>query len=95
MDALETLFHLEVEFHWRLRASDLGVYEVKSIHTSYALENGYERLIVQAGNVKAEAIETLATRNKLSEDPRDVQWARDSLLMLIPIAITRTRERSR
>ena len=45
MTPLERLFLLEVEFHRRLRTQAPGTADASSLHTSYALQSGYEPLI--------------------------------------------------
>ena len=48
MTPLERLFRLEVEFHRRLRTDAPGTVDVAGLHTSYALQSGYEPLIQSA-----------------------------------------------
>lgn len=76
MESLERLFTLEVEFHRRLRKSS-GTPDSSSLHTSYALQSGYESLIRHASGVTIEQIEQLAQRLALAGDPRDVLAAKD------------------
>ena len=80
MSPLEQLFLFEVEFHRRLRVVAEGTQDVASLHTSYALQAGYECLIQEAGPVRAEEVEQLARRLTLAGDLRDVLKARDSVL---------------
>jgi hypothetical protein len=79
MTPLENLLALEVEFHRRLRAESPGPGDTRALHTSYALQSGYERLIHQVGRVTVGDLETLVERFLLAADPRDVHAARDSI----------------
>ena len=51
MSPLEQLFRLEIEFHHRLRTLAPGSGDASSLHTSYALQSGYEHLIRAVGPV--------------------------------------------
>ncbi len=83
MLALEKLFRLEIEFHRRLRIAAAGTAEAGGLHTSYALQSGYELLLRAAGTVSASEIERLSTRLLMAGDSRDVLAARDSLARLV------------
>jgi hypothetical protein len=83
MAPVERLFALEVEFHRRLRAEAPGSGDARALHTSYALQSGYERLIHQVGRVTVGDLETLVERFLLAADPRDVLAARDSIGRLL------------
>ena len=85
MSPLERLFRLETEFHRRLRTEAPGTADARALHTSYALQAGYELLIRALGTVTAEDIERLHDRLALANDPRDVLAARDSLKQLLGI----------
>ncbi|MFI5461155.1 MAG: hypothetical protein ACHRXM_37585 [Isosphaerales bacterium] len=86
MAPLEQLFALEVEFHRRLRrAQALGTADAAAIHTSYALQSGYERLLQLIGHATARDIERLAERHNLAGDARDVLTARDSVMKILGI----------
>lgn len=90
MAALEQLFLREVEFHRRLRVEAEGTQDTASLHTSYALQGGYEPLLREVGPVTAEDIEQLAHRLALAGDLRDVLRARDSLMGLLRVrSVTR------
>jgi hypothetical protein len=83
---LERLFLLEVEFHRRLRTQAPGTAEAGSLHTSYALQSGYEPLIGQLGTATGRDIEQIRQRHTLAADPRDLLAARDSLKQLLGIS---------
>ena len=85
MTPLERLFRLEVEFHRRLRTEAPGTFDVAGLHTSYALQSGYEPLIRSAGAVTARDVERLHDRLTLAGDARDILAARDSLKQLLAI----------
>ncbi|AGA31701.1 hypothetical protein [Singulisphaera acidiphila] len=53
MPPLEQLFTLEIEFHRRLRMDAPGVPDATALHTSYALQSGYEPLLRGIGRVTA------------------------------------------
>ncbi len=80
MTPLERLFTLEIEFHRRLRA--VGNADASALHTSYALQNGYEALLRRSTGVTVEQLEQLAQDAKLTNDARDVLASRDSLARL-------------
>ena len=80
---LEKLFRLEIEFHRRLRTQAPGTADARALHTSYALQSGYEPLLKQFGRVTAQDIDFLAERFHLAGDARDVLAARDSLTRLL------------
>ncbi len=86
MTALERLFLLEVEFHRHLRTQALGTADSGSLHTSYALQSGYESLIRAVGNPTAHDIELLHQRHALAADTRDILAARDSLKQLLGLS---------
>jgi hypothetical protein len=83
MSPLEKLFHLEIQFHRRLRTQAPGTADARALHTSYALQAGYESLIRTLGTVTADDIERLHNRLTLAGDPRDILAARDSLKQLL------------
>jgi hypothetical protein len=85
MSPLERCFVLEVEFHRRLRAVAADADEAAALHTSYALQSGYESLLRAIGRVTAQDIERLAARSTVAGDARDVLAARDSLTRLLDI----------
>ena len=90
MPPLEMLFRLELEFHRRRRTQALGTAEASSVHTSYALQSGYEQLIPAVGTVTACQIEQLRERFTLAADTRDLVAARDSLEQLLGISLLST-----
>ena len=85
MKALEQLFLLEVEFHRRLRTEGLGRDGANGVHTSYALQCGYEGLVEAVGAPSARDIELLRERLALAGDLRDVLAARDSVMQLLGV----------
>jgi hypothetical protein len=86
MTPLEKLFRLELEFHHRLRAVPASTIDASSLHTSYALQTGYEQLMPAVGIVTAPQIEQLRERFLLAADTRDVLAARDSLKQLLVLS---------
>lgn len=90
MPPLETLFRLEIEFHRRLRVQAAGTADVGSLHTSYALQSGYEPLIRSLGAVAGRDIERLHARLSLAGDARDILAARDSLKQLLGLPLFST-----
>ena len=89
MLALEKLFRLEIEFHRRLRTAVPGTVHAGSLHTSFALQTGYELLLGAAGSVTDGDVETLHRRLLLTADPRDILAARASIKQLFGIALVR------
>jgi hypothetical protein len=85
MPPLEKLFRLEMEFHRRLREQAPGTVDASSLHTSYALQSGYEPLLRAASRVTARDINELHARLALAGDARDLLAARDSLKQLLGI----------
>jgi hypothetical protein len=85
MAPLEQLFRLEIEFHRRLRTQAPGTADARALHTSYALQAGYERLIRATGPVTAQDLDQLTTLT-LAGNIRDILAARDSLRQLLGIA---------
>ncbi len=86
MTSLERLFFFEVEFHRRLRTEANLYWDAGSLHTSYALQSGYEMLLKSLGTVTATDIEALAMKHVFSEDTRDVLKAKDSVMELLGIS---------
>jgi hypothetical protein len=82
---LDTLFRLEIEFHRRLRTQAPRTPDARALHTSYALQSGYEPLIRTVGTTTARDIHRLHDRLTLAGDPRDILAARDSLKQLLGI----------
>jgi hypothetical protein len=85
MSPLEKLFRLEIEFHRRLRTQAPGTADARALHTSYALQSGYEPLMRASGPVTAQDIDQLRDRLTLAADARDLLAARDSLKQLLGI----------
>jgi hypothetical protein len=83
MSPLEQLLSLEIEFHRKLRTEAPGTADPSALHTSYALQSGYEPLLRRIGRVTAQDIDRLAERYHLAGDARDVLAARDSLTRLL------------
>jgi hypothetical protein len=86
MAPLEQLLRLEIEFHRRLRTQAPDTADARALHTSYALQAGYERLIRATGPVTAQDLDQLTTRLTLAGNIRDILAARDSLKQLLGIA---------
>jgi hypothetical protein len=82
---LEKLFALEIEYHRLLRAASVDSADTAAVHTSYALQSGYEPLMRSVGYVTNGDIERLMTRFALACDARDVLNARDSLTNLFGV----------
>jgi hypothetical protein len=87
MPPLERLFRLEIEFHRKLRTQAPGTIDAGALHTSYALQAGYERLIGAVGTITAGDLDRLHARLTKAGDPRDVLAARDSLKRLLGLAV--------
>lgn len=85
MSTLEKLFRLEIDFHRRLRTQVTGTVDAGALHTSYALQCGYDPLIRATGNVSVPDVDRLANRLAPAVDARDLQAARDSLKRLLGI----------
>jgi hypothetical protein len=51
MSVLDRLYSLEIEFHRRFRAEAIDAVEAWNIHTSYALQHGYEPLLRTIGAI--------------------------------------------
>jgi hypothetical protein len=90
MSPLEQLFRLEIEFHHRLRTLAPGSGDAASLHTSYALQCGYEPLLRDLGSVVPHDIESLRARLTLAADTRDLLAARDSLKQLLGLRLLDT-----
>ncbi len=86
MPPLERLFLLEIEFHRRLRTQAPRTADPGGLHTSYALQSGYEPLIRASGTVTGHDIELIKQRHFLTADTRDLLAARDSLTQLLGIS---------
>jgi hypothetical protein len=83
MAPLEQLFALELEFHSRMRQVASSAEDGAAVHTSFALQSGYEPLLRAVGRVTIGDVERLAVRYTLTGDVRDVRRARDSLTALL------------
>ena len=83
MTSLERLFRLEVEFHRRLRGEANEPPDAGGLHTSYALQAGYEPLLRSIVGVAAADVEALAGKLAPAGDARDVLKARDSIVGLL------------
>ena len=85
MPPLERLFLLEVEYNRRLRSEANEPIDTGGVHTSYALQAGYELLLKSVGPVAAGNIETLTHMLARAGDTRDVLKARDSVMGLLGV----------
>jgi hypothetical protein len=83
MPPLEQLFTLEIEYHRKLRCEAPGTLDATALHTSYALQSGYEPLLKRIGTVTAQDIDRLNRRLSLAGDARDVLAARDALTRML------------
>jgi hypothetical protein len=83
MSPLESLFRLEIEFHRRVRVLPPGIVDTGSLHTSYALQTGYEPLLLALGPVTVGDIDRLRDRLALAADSRDIRAAGDSLKQIL------------
>jgi hypothetical protein len=85
MTPLEQLFSLEVEFHRRVRTQSPSTGDDGSLHTSYALQCGYELILHEIGRATTEEVEKTRERLNLLADARDVLAARDSVRRIISL----------
>lgn len=83
MTVLDRLYSLEIEFHRRFRVEAINAVEAWNIHTSYALQHGYEPLLRTAGTVDPAALAKTKARMATVSDPRDVEAAFHSLQRLL------------
>ena len=83
MAPLDQLFALEIEFHRKLRCDAPGTQDATALHTSYALQAGYERLLRRLGRVTAQDLQRAGDRHALAGDVRDVLAARDALTQML------------
>jgi hypothetical protein len=83
MPPLERLFVLELEYQRLLRCDAPGTPEATAIHTSYALQSGYEPLLRSVGHVTAQELDKLCSRYTATGDIRNVLAARNSLRTLL------------
>ena len=90
MTPLEQLFRFEVEFHRRLRTEAPETADARGVHTSYALQSGYENLIRVVGTVNRQDVIACQERLTLAGDTRDVLSARDSVMALLGIRLVET-----
>ncbi len=72
---------------WALRNQPAGTIDASRLHTSYALQTGYEQLIPAIGTITAPQIEQLRERFLLASDTCDVLAARDSLTQLLDFSL--------
>jgi hypothetical protein len=87
MPPLEQLFALEIEYHRRLRTGAIGTVKATALHTSYALQSGYEPLLRSVGRVTKDDLKRLVDRYIVVCDVRDVLNARDSLISLLGLVV--------
>jgi len=85
MSPLEQLFCLEVIYHRKLRALAPGTVDTLGLHTSYALQSGYEPLIRAIGTASIREIDQVLERFVLVGDARDLLAASDSLKHMLSI----------
>jgi hypothetical protein len=58
----------------------------RALHTSYALQSGYEPLIRQVGTASGRDIEQIRQRHTLTTDSRDLLAARNSLKQFLGLS---------
>ena len=86
MSVLDRLDRREIEFHRLFRTDGVHAVEAAGVHTSYALQNGYEPLLRTIGVVDPAVLATAAERMMGMGDPRDVRAAYHSLGHLVRVA---------
>jgi hypothetical protein len=87
MSPLEQLIRLEIVFHRRVRTLALSTGETSGLHTSYALQTGYDQLIRLIGTVTEQEIEQLREPLTLAGDGRDVLAACHSVKDILTISV--------
>jgi hypothetical protein len=85
MSPLEILFRLEIDYQRRLRTLAPCMPDACSLHTSYALQFGYDSLLRSLSLVTAREVEALRERLIMTSDTRDILAAHDSLKQLLGI----------
>jgi hypothetical protein len=85
MRPLQQLFHLEVEFYRKLRSHANTNADEGDLHTSYALQCGYEELLRAAWRVTPLDIDRLKSNLLPTSDPRDLLAARNAVKQLFGI----------
>ncbi len=85
MSPLESLFRLEIEFHRCLRTLPTNPFGTTGLHTSYALQAGYEPLLSRLGTVTARELDQLQSQLSITSETRDVRAAATSLKQLLGI----------
>jgi hypothetical protein len=83
MSVLERLYRLEIEFYRLFRVEAINAMEAASVHTSYALQHGYEPLLRTVGSVDSSSLTDTRDQMLGMGDPRDVQAAYHSLQNLV------------
>lgn len=87
MTPMEQLFRLEIEFHRRLRTEAPGTGDASSLHTSYALQAGYEPLLAATDRMTGTELKTLKDKMLMAGDARDVLAASDLLHHLLGVSL--------
>jgi hypothetical protein len=85
MAPLDRVFALEVEFHRRLRCQAPGIADSAALHTSYALQSGYEALLYRIGRVTRQDVDRLTEEFTRTGDPRDALAARSFVIGHLPL----------
>ena len=85
MSPLEQLFRHEVEFH-RLMREAADPQGGSAIHTSFALQHGYETLIRSTRTASGNDVEALKVKLSFAVDARDVLAAQDSVKRFLGIS---------
>ncbi len=77
MSPLEKLFRLEIEYHRRVRALASVITDDGSLHTSFALQTGYESLLASLGRSPPATWKLCAAACCWPPTPRDLLATRD------------------
>ncbi|ODU00546.1 MAG: hypothetical protein ABS79_03140 [Planctomycetes bacterium SCN 63-9] len=86
MSVLEQLYRLEMEFHRLTEAQSISELEAESIHTSYALQQGYEPLLRTVGVVDTASLAATKDRMAGLYGPRRAEAAFRFLRQLLPLS---------
>jgi hypothetical protein len=83
---LERLFRLEIEYFRKVRTLAPGAANTTGLHTSYALQCGYDQLLRQLGPAAPRDVEQIRQRLTHASDTRDLLAARDSIKQLLGLS---------
>ena len=79
LEALRSLFLLEIEFHRQARSAALRPLDYAELHASFAIQHGYERRIFEARGATAADFDRLSLELTPAADSGDVLRAAGSL----------------